>query len=421
MILPFFSNLVSPLVSITPAAVAMPDKASPIIPGKDTIVIEDLPPIQEETQPEVKIAPVPPRKPEMQGPPLPQVYGPPAPVDYGPHLPEPVTAEPVVAEQVTPFVSAFDPRAWAQPTADFFEAYTAGTAGSNFLKNYREIQGSRADQEYKRMIANAQLLNALKQTNGLGTVGKEFRDLAAVFGEGRAREMLARSYEKGRGGVNINLGEKSMETRTKVIDEQFGKQLFEATSVNPGNSDIGVYRDLTKKALLSGQLDYTGRLGAEAVYNFFTKAGLLSAETEQALQALNTYSAFERAANLRKIVGGGQVSNIEQQLATVALPGLDKTKDQLLMMITASEGLDRVTDMVYSYMMSEYQKGTPTDQIRSAGKKLYEREIRDLYNSLGLGRAQEGNKMPKRVAKLNKYGKKVILEEGPDGNYYPVR
>lgn len=335
-----------------------------------------------------------------------------------------VEVAPVTYQATTPHVSAFDPRAWSQPTADFFEAYTAGTAGSDFLKNYREIQGARADQEYKRLIANAQMLNALKQTNGLGTVGKEFRDLAAVFGEDRAREMLAQSYEKGRGGVNISLGDKSMETRTKVVDEQFGKQLFEAAPVNPGGSDIDVHRSLVKRALSNGQLDYAGRLGAESVYKLLTKFGFLSAETEQALQALNTYSAFERAANLRKIVGGGQVSNIEQQLATVALPGLDKTKDQLMMMITASEGLDRVTDTVYSYMLSEYQKGTPTDQIRSAGKKLYEKEMRALYSSLGLDRTQEGtktpNKTPKRVTKVIK-GKNVTLEEGPDGNYYPVR
>lgn len=420
MILPFFSNLVSPLVSITPAAVAMPDKASPIIPGKDTVVIEDLPPIQEETQPEVKIAPVPPRKPEMQGPPIPQVYGPPAPVDYGPHLPEPVTAEPVVAEQVTPFVSAFDPRAWAQPTADFFEAYTAGTAGSNFLKNYREIQGSRADQEYKRMTANAQLLNALKQTNGLGTVGKEFRDLAAVFGEDRAREMLARSYERGRGGVNISLGDKSMENRTRLTDEKLGNMIFDAAPDNISGSSIGLYRNIVRDALLNGTLNFTGRFGAEPAYKFLQSIGALSPETEQALQALNSYSAFERAANLRKIVGGGQVSNIEQAIAAVALPGLDKTKDQLLMMIRASEGLEAVTDKVYRYMLSEYNKMTPGDQLINGAKELYAKEMKALYDQLGLGsdeKSQTGGKVFEKLV----HGRRVKYEEGDDGRFYTVQ
>ena len=54
-----------------------------------------------------------------------------APVALEPQAP--IVVKPVTAESTTRFASAFDPRAWAQPTADFFEAYTAGTAGSDFF------------------------------------------------------------------------------------------------------------------------------------------------------------------------------------------------------------------------------------------------------------------------------------------------
>lgn len=270
MILPFFSNLVSPLVSITPAAVAMPDKASPIIPGKDTVVIEDLPPIQEETQPEVKIAPVPPRKPEMQGPPIPQVYGPPAPVDYGPHLPEPVTAEPVVAEQVTPFVSAFDPRALAQPTADFFEAYTAGTAGSNFLKNYREIQQSRADDEYKRLIANAQLLNALKPRAGTSEAEKLQARAGFLKGLGASQEEILQSMLRGN-STTINLGGNEM---TKASASRFSDHVGGIDTAVTTLAPIMGSVSRVKSAMQSGAFKTGGGRIGDVLTRFSINIGL---------------------------------------------------------------------------------------------------------------------------------------------------
>lgn len=136
-----------------------------------------------------------------------------APVALEPQAP--IAVKPVTAESTTQFASAFDPRAWSQPTADFFEAYTAGTAGSDFLKNYREIQGARADQEYKRMIANAQLLNALKPKAG-GTSEAEKLQARADFlrGMGASQEEILQSLLRGN-STTINLGGNEM-TKTSA-------------------------------------------------------------------------------------------------------------------------------------------------------------------------------------------------------------
>lgn len=411
MILPFFSNLVSPLVSITPAAVAMPDKASPIIPGKDTVVIEDLPPIQEETQPEVKIAPVPPRKPEMQGPPIPQVYGPPAPVDYGPHLPEPVTAEPVVAEQVTPFVSAFDPRAWAQPTADFFEAYTAGTAGSNFLKNYREIQGSRADQEYKRMIASAQLLNALKSKSGTSEAEKLQAKAAFLRGMGASDNEILQSFLKG-SGTTINIGEKSAQRRTQNMDDLMAKRIEEDMAQLALNDNVMALGDVVLQAFENGQLSYVGKPFAEEVYKYGAKFGWLPESTQAAVQALQTLGTNYRAATLRPTVGGGQVSNIEQQIAGVAVPGVDKTEAQNKTAIRAAVGLARALRAAHNAYVAAYYRGALEPEAAQVALRARHAYTEQLYKDLGLAGQTKPNVGDTRVVNG------VTYKRGEDGKWH---
>lgn len=142
---------------------------------------------------------------------------PPAPVvdEVSPVEPAPVVeVAPVTYQATTPHVSAFDPRAWSQPTADFFEAYTAGTAGSDFLKNYREIQGARADQESTRMIANAQLLNALKSKAGTSEAEKLQARAAFLKGLGASQEEILQSMLRGN-STTINLGGNEM-TKTSA-------------------------------------------------------------------------------------------------------------------------------------------------------------------------------------------------------------
>lgn len=333
-----------------------------------------------------------------------------------------VEVAPVTYQATTPHVSAFDPRAWSQPTADFFEAYTAGTAGSDFLRNYREIQGARADQEYKRLIANAQMLNALKSKAG-GTSEVEKLQARADFlrGMGASDNEILQSFLKG-SGTTINIGEKSAQRRTQNMDDLMAKRIEEDMTQLSLNDNMMALGDVVLQALESGQLSYVGKPFAEEVYKYGAKLGLLPESTEAAVQALQTLGTTYRAATLRPTVGGGHVTNIEQQIAGVAVPGVDKTETQNKTAIRAAVGLGMALRAAHNAYVAAYYRGASEPEAAQAALQARHAYTEQLYKELGLasGRDSTAPTTKKRVTKVIK-GKNVTLEEGPDGNYYPVR
>lgn len=333
-----------------------------------------------------------------------------APVTLEPQAP--ITVKPVTAESTTRFASAFDPRAWAQPTADFFEAYTAGTAGSNFLKNYREIQQSRVDDEYKRLIANAQMLNALKGKGSTATELEKLQQKASFLrGLGASDNEILQSFLKG-SGTTINIGEKSAQRRTQNMDDLMAKRIEEDMAQLALNDNMMALGDVVLQAFESGQLSYVGKPFAEEAYKFGAMLGLLPESTEAAVQALQTLGTNYRAATLRPTVGGGQVSNIEQQIAGVAVPGVDKTETQNKTAIRAAVGLGRALRAAHNAYVAAYYRGAPEPEAAQAALQARHAYTEQLYKDLGLAGQTKPNIGDTRVVNG------VTYKRGEDGKWH---
>lgn len=339
----------------------------------------------------------------------------PAPVvnEVSPVEPAPVVeVAPVTYQATTPHVSAFDPRAYAQPVADFFEAYTAGTAGSDFLKNYREIQQSRADDEYKRLIANAQLLNALKGKGSTMTELEKLQQKAAFLKVlGASDNEILQSFLKG-SGTTINIGEKSAQRRTQNMDDLMAKRIEEDMAQLSLNDNMMALGDVVLQALESGQLSYVGKPFAEEAYKYGAKLGLLPESTEAAVQALQTLGTNYRAATLRPTVGGGQVSNLEQQIAGVAIPGVDKTEAQNKTAIRAAVGLGRALRAAHNAYVAAYYRGASEPEAAQAALQARHAYTEQLYKDLGLAGQTKPNIGDTRVVNG------VTYKRGEDGKWH---
>lgn len=152
--------------------------------------------------------------------------------------------------------------------------------------------------------------------------------------------------------------------------------------------------------LFSNSVNKTER----ALRNIF---GANDAERERFYAALSNVSNMLRAENLKSILGGGQISNQEQEILTAMLPSEDKTREQNLYLMQNFKAISRILDERLSLIHDLESRGASASEIRSAlydrqqrDKKFFE-DLRDGYNSL----SEKGEGRPKTKSSFRVIGR----------------
>lgn len=296
-----------------------------------------------------------------------------------------IVAEPVVEQVSYPSVSAFQ-----MPNTDLLEA----TQGPNsftgqFLGRMRALQQAREDRalnqkrvendmRYKDITAQAQLLNAMR--GRANPVEAEYQALAQIYGPTRAQELLANKYAANR-GTTINIGDKNMQERTRRMDDLIAKDIEELRKADMDAQQYDMYGRTAMEAIQGGQLSATGRVGSEFLYTAGRMLGLTDKATNEAVQALQSYGSLYRASIARPIAGG-QITNTEQQIIGLAVPGLDKTPEQNLLAIRAGLGLRGIQAAVLDLTQQLFMDGVDGVEIGRQAKALREKMSTALLKEL---------------------------------------
>lgn len=311
------------------------------------------------------------------------------------------------------------------PLFDAFSAfYDENTPAGRYQKRLRDMRqlrtaNARADEELQihRMNALAQLMNASKQSAQLSNFGKIYRDaIAAGKSQDEAYALAERAVTK----PMIDMSTRSEQKRRDIEDTELGKLIFSEDLSGPAskarmNSDMLI--DLLEKD--KDLLSYSGRLGAEGLYTIGQKLGLTGKETNEALQLLRDTGTSYRQLIGKSTVGGGQVSNYEQEIIAASIPGLDKTREQNLLAAKANRGLAKMTEDIVAMQQRMYREGASATEIGKAVREYREEAGKALYEELfGKQKMSSGNISSSPGLY---YVKGVAYEKGEDGNYHIVK
>lgn len=137
------------------------------------------------------------------------------------------------------------------------------------------------------------------------------------------------------------------------------------------------------KKLDSGySLPFMGVPGVNAIPGI--GQALLSDEDQVFLQDLNTLGNNWRAMTRTDVVGGNQVSNYEQMIVGLGVPGTDKTPEQNKRIISAGLEIIQLRQKVASEMLDMFNKGVPAPEVYKKALETQNRLIRELDEKHGL-------------------------------------
>lgn len=127
----------------------------------------------------------------------------------------------------------------------------------------------------------------------------------------------------------------------KKRGEAFADELARAYESRDAGMQIAPHLSVVRSYLERNPNVSWGKLLSGTLEDFKQWFGLSDEQAQVARQALNSANAALRADNVKRVTGGGQVSNKEQEYLNYMLPGEDKTWAQNMYIIEHWEEINR--------------------------------------------------------------------------------
>lgn len=123
-------------------------------------------------------------------------------------------------------------------------------------------------------------------------------------------------------------GDAGETTFQKELGKAFAGEIASARESYDARSQLTPYFNTLYSYLEMNPDVSWGKLLSGTVENFKQWFGFSDEQAQVARQAMRSVNALLRAENVKKVTGGGQVSNKEQEYLNYMLPGEDKTRSQ---------------------------------------------------------------------------------------------
>lgn len=183
----------------------------------------------------------------------------------------------------------------------------------------------------------------------------------------------------------------------KKRGEAFADELSRAYESRDTGIQIAPHLSVVRSYLERNPNVSWGKLLSGEVEDFKQWFGLSDEQAQVARQALNSANAALRADNVKRVTGGGQVSNKEQEYLNYMLPGEDKTWAQNMYIIEHWEEINRRLNARLEEADRLQAEGAGYREIQKRWREMQEADaeyFNNLYEGylrLGKGGSKQGS------------------------------
>jgi hypothetical protein len=316
------------------------------------------------------------------------------------------------------------------PGGPWERAYDTSSSWGNALEKYHAAQDAARQRQVAEMNAITARMNAMRAKNQIGTFGKVYNDaLAAGASQEEAYALAERAITK----PLVDMSAQQQNKRIEAMDTLLVDQLKDVQSKAAASREAKAYADRFIKGMESrpGFLNYSGRFLAETGYNIGKALGLTSDETDLLKQDLDKLGASIKGLSREQVIGPGPVSNAEQAILQLVVPGMDKTPAQNLMAarwVSYSSDLQNRIASEYSKLL---QSGASYSDIQKQIGAMWDTGVEQFYNENLQPIYGDAENVVKGKANMNastgrNLGNTVNVRGssyrlGEDGNYHLVK